>query len=492
MSAMSVTPREHLTAIEARHPDATQPTPEDAPLIARVDKLLAAITEAGRAREASEYADAFGRVFTELDAWDTQLASQRFLLGGASPSRADFWLYTILIRFDAVFYGLYKCNLRRIDDYAHLSGYVRDVHHVGALEDTVDFDAIKKHYYQADEGINPRLLVPMGAPDMQSPHDRMRFDAGGLAQVGTQEDQHKRRGKGEWVRKTSGHRDWITRDGSSGFKAEPGRYHLYVANNCPWCHRVTLARKLKKLDDIVSMDVLFYRRNPERGWQFRPEEPGCTVESLYGYRFLKEIYERVGSNETSAPVLFDKKTETIVNNESAEIIRMFNDAFSDHTDAHDLYPADLAAQIDQLNGWIYTDINNGAYKAGFARTQEAYEAAYERLFAALERLDRILDTRRFVAGDRLTLADVRLFPTIFRFDHIYYTRFRLNKRMVREYGNLFRWARDVYHQKGVAEASNLDHARMGYFGRTGNNLVPLGPELDFEPVPTDAELASLD
>ncbi len=487
-----LTPEEHFSVIVDRHPESTCHSAEDETLTEAVDQLLVALLAAASAVESHVYAGAFNEVFRRLDGFDETLSAQRFLRGGSGPSRADWWLYCVLVRFDAVYYGLYKCNRRRVVDYAHLGGYLRDVHQLGGLEDTVDFEAIKAHYYRASETLNPRLIVPRGEPDLWLPHDRLaRFDREALRALGTEESGSTRRGGGEWVRKRSGHRNWITADGASGYAAEPGRYHLYIANNCPWCHRVALARNIKRLQNVVSLDVLFYRRDPDRGWQFRPDEPGCTPDSIFGHQFLRELYEMVGSEESSAPVLLDKHTKTIVSNESSEIIRMLNDAFVEQTDAVDLYPPELRAEIDQLNGWIYTDVNNGAYKAGFARSQEAYDKAYVRLFTAFERIDGILANRRFLTGSTLTEADVRLFPTIFRFDHIYYTRFRLNHRLVREYRHLHRWLRDTYQQEGVAAASNLRHARNGYFGRTGNNLVPLGPDADFEPAPSATELAML-
>ncbi len=285
----------------------------------------------------------------------------------------------------------------------------------------------------------------------------------------------------------------MSADPNSLFPAEPGRYRLYVANNCPWCHRVTLVRSLKQLQALISLDTLYYRRNAEHGWQFRPDLPGFDKDSQYGHRFITELYKKVGSKERSVPVLFDKKTETIVSNESADIVRMLNSAFSAHAPTTiDLYPEGLRDEIDQLNAWIYDAINNGAYKAGFTASQAAYERAYHKFFAAFEQLDQRLATRRFLTGVAITEADVRLFPTAFRFDHVYYIRFKLNKRMLRDYRHLYRWLRDMMHWPGIAEASNLEHARQGYFGRTGNNLVPSGPSFQFGEKPSARELASLD
>lgn len=279
--------------------------------------------------------------------------------------------------------------------------------------------------------------------------------------------------KGDWVRPKSQFRNRI---GSPEFPAEAGRYHLYIANNCPWCHRTALVRKIKGLEDVVSMDVLFYRRDPERGWQFRPEEEGCTKDSVFGFDFVRQIYERENSEEKSVPILFDKQTKRIVNNESSEIIEMLNEAFKGKNSL-DLAPAHLTNLMTHLNSWIYQEINNGAYKAGFNSSQEAYELAYDKFFEALEKVEFILKKSKFIAGEQVTLSDIRLFPTIIRFDAVYYVRMKLNKYMIRDAcPNIQRWIRDMLQLPGVKEVTNLEHCKQGYFGRNGNNIVPLGPE----------------
>jgi len=478
-------PREHVHAIAERLGGLAE-SADDTEHIAQVQRLLDDVRRAGFAHERSEYLAAYEAVFERLDDWEHGLSERRYLLGGATPSLADWWLFAALVRFDPVFYGLYKCNRTRIIDQPVLGAYLRDLYQHPGIAATVDFGAIRRHYWLEDSRISPKMVYPLGGVgDLWAPHDRaLRFDRKEFDQSAVEEIQTAVRAKGEFVRGQSRHRDRITADGSSGFVGVPGRYHLYVANNCPWCHRVALARSLKGLTDVVSMDVLFYRRDPDRGWQFRPEEEGCTADTLFGSKYVQEIYARVESTEKSVPILYDRETNTIVNNESAEIVRMFNDGFGEHADnAIDLYPTEVRDEIDELNAWIYTDINNGAYKAGFSSSQAAYELAYGRFFAAFERLDRRLRSRRFLTGDRLTEADVRLFPTVFRFDHVYYTRFRLDHRMVREYPGLFRWLRDMVHYPGVMAASNLEHCKRGYYGRTGNNIVPVGPALDFEPAP---------
>jgi len=435
---------------------------------------------AGFAASQAEYEPAYHAFFAALDHFEAALAESRFL-GGAEPSLADLWLFAALVRFEGAWYSLYKVNRGLAREMAQLGGYLRDLHQRPGFADTVDWDAIKRMHYLEDARIAPKQRVARGVPDLWGPHDRAeRFARAEVRAVGT-EEQRGARGRGEWVRGTSAHRRWITADGSSGLPAEAGRYHLYIANNCPWCHRVALTRAVKGLQDVVSMDVLWYRRDPERGWQFRPDEPGCTEDTVFGFDYARQVYEREGSTERSVPILFDTVEQRVVNNESSEIMRMLDRAFGALA-ARDieLAPDALVDAIDRVNAWTYTDVNNGAYKAGFTSDQRAHDLAYARYFSALERLDRRLRTRRFLCGEQLTEADLRLFPTLFRHDHVYYTRFRLDHRRIRDYPDLYRWLRDVLAVPGVAEASNLDHCRKGYFGRNANQVVPLGPEWEFE------------
>ena len=314
----------------------------------------------------------------------------------------------------------------------------------------------------------------------------------------------ERRAKGEFVRGVSSVRHWIGT--SPQYPAEAGRYHLYVAKNCPWCHRVLLGRAVLGLTAAITVDVLFPNRSnddePRGGglWKFCPEGqtgqnhrfvsfPSCTADTVHGKRYVKEIYEMVGvQDQKSVPILYDKKTKTIVNNESAEILRMMGTAMrhlgqhsdKDNTTA-ELYPADKAGVIDELNDWIYTDVANGSYKAGFSSNQDTYEEAYRKYFAALDRLDTILADNRFLVGDSVTEADLRLFPPLFRMDPVYYTRFKLNKHFLWHYRNLWRWMGDMMalpgmEEDGVADQEYLQHCKQGYFGRTGNGTVPVGPE----------------
>ncbi len=318
----------------------------------------------------------------------------------------------------------------------------------------------------------------------------------------TDEDQTNakaRRASGEFVRGVSAFRHSL---GDPEFPAEPDRYHLFVALNCPWCHRVTLARNVLGLAGDVSMDVAFPSRTDEADpagpnlWEFNPDRltpltkgplPECTQETAtgQGFRLVKEIYEAEGSTEKSVPILYDKKTKRIVSNESAEIVRMLNkladELGSTHTSAArpDLYPADLTlrSEINDLNAQIYTAINNGAYKAGFSSDQSVYETAFTAYFEALAALEAKLgaDNRPFLTGATFTEADLRLFPTLYRHDPVYYLRMKLNGAKILDYPHLWRWLCRVYALPGVPESSSLVHCRQGYFGRSWNNVVPLGP-----------------
>lgn len=319
----------------------------------------------------------------------------------------------------------------------------------------------------------------------------------------SQEDAARRRASGEFVRGASGFRDQIGQ--SSAFPAEPGRYHLFVALNCPWCHRVTLARNLLGLEQSLSLDVAFPNRTGEDDpggpnlWEFSPERiasltgarlPECTTETATGrgLRLARDIYAAEGSEERSLPILYDKRAQRIVSNESAEIIRMLNREARalggrlPDAERPDLYPggeadATLREDIDALNARIYVDINNGAYKAGFSSDQAVYEQAFHRYFDALDFLEELLarDGRDFLTGDRLTEADLRLFPTLYRHDPVYYVRMKLNGARILDYPHVWRWLCRMYALPGVATSCSLTHCRQGYFGRTWNGVVPAGP-----------------
>ncbi|WP_350334229.1 glutathione S-transferase C-terminal domain-containing protein [Coralliovum pocilloporae] len=325
--------------------------------------------------------------------------------------------------------------------------------------------------------------------------------------ISTEEDQsdiRDRRARGEFVRGVSGFRHLL---GDADFPAEPGRYHLFVALNCPWCHRVTLARAVLGLEDSITMDVAFPNRTGEDDpdgpnlWEFAPHRkasltgaplPECTLETGTGegLRLAKQIYQREGSEEQSVPILYDKVAGRIVNNESAEIIRMLDahtealtGALAGEPERRDhprLRPddPDLKGELDALNERIYTTINNGAYKAGFSSDQTVYAQAFEAYFETLAWLEGLLsDGRPFLTGDTFTEADLRLFPTLYRHDPVYTLRMKLNGARILDYPNLWRWLCRVYALDGVAEAGSLVHCRQGYFGRSWNGVIPLGPLL---------------
>jgi glutathionyl-hydroquinone reductase len=296
---------------------------------------------------------------------------------------------------------------------------------------------------------------------------------------------------GRFVRQESAFRNWITPDGrpgptgEGGFRAEPGRYHLYVSLACPWASRTLILRKLKRLDDAIGVSVVHWHMG-ENGWEFR-DDAGATGDRLHGSRHLHEIYTRAKPDYTgrvTVPVLWDKERATIVSNESAEIIRMLNSAFeSAGADGPDLYPEALRAEIESINAKVYDNVNNGVYKAGFATSQEAYEEAVLALFATLDELEERLATQRYLAGEQPTEADWRLFTTLVRFDAVYVGHFKCNLKRLVDYPNLWAYTRELYQVPGVAETVNFQHIKNHYYGshRTVNptGIVPLGPRIDF-------------
>ncbi len=297
---------------------------------------------------------------------------------------------------------------------------------------------------------------------------------------------------GRFERSKSQFRDFVTKDGAPaegrerGFRAEPGRYHLYVSLACPWAHRTLIFRKLKKLEDVISVSVVHHFMG-ENGWTFLRED-GATGDDLYGFDFMHQIYTKADpdySGRVTVPVLWDKKTETIVSNESAEIIRMLNEAFDEWGDASlDFYPEDLRAEIDATNDLVYDNINNGVYKAGFATTQAAYEEAFKALFDTLDQVEDRLSRQRYLTGSQLTEADWRLFTTLVRFDPVYVGHFKCNLRRIDDYPNLSNYLRELYQVPGVAETVDMLHIKAHYYGshKTINptGVVPLGPELNLD------------
>jgi len=285
-------------------------------------------------------------------------------------------------------------------------------------------------------------------------------------------------------------RNWVTADGSAGpsgsdgFKAERGRYHLYVSLACPWAHRTAIFRKLKGLEEVISMTEVEPIMG-EEGWQFGPD---ADLDSLNGKEKLNQIYLLADPRYTgrvSVPVLWDKQRRTIVNNESPEIIRMLNTAFDAFTNNRtDYYPAAARAEIDSINALVFSNVNNGVYRCGFASTQEAYEEAFLDLFGALDQIEARLSRQRYLAGNAITEADWRLFTTLVRFDAVYVGHFKCNLRRIADYPNLSNYLRDLYQVPGVAETVNMDHIKRHYYGSMRNlnpsGIVPLGPALDFE------------
>ena len=295
---------------------------------------------------------------------------------------------------------------------------------------------------------------------------------------------------GRFVRQESKFRDWVTMDGTPvegsnrGFKAESGRYHLYVSYACPWAHRTLIYRKLKKLEDVISYSVVHHFMG-ENGWTFLKEDC-ATGDTLYGKEFLHQIYTKadpVFTGRVTVPVLWDKKTETIVSNESSEIIRMLNGAFDAWGDPSvDLYPAPLRREINAINDRVYPSVNNGVYRAGFATTQHAYEEAFDELFDALEELEERLAHDRYLVGDRMTEADWRLFTTLVRFDAVYYSHFKCNLKRIADFPNLSNYVRELYQVPGVAETVNMLHIKHHYYAShetiNPTRIVPKGPVLE--------------
>ena len=287
---------------------------------------------------------------------------------------------------------------------------------------------------------------------------------------------------GRFVRQESSFRDWVTADGSSGYKAEAGRYHLYVSLACPWAHRTLIFRKLKSLEDSISVSIVDPYMGPQ-GWVFS-NSPGCIPDTINGYTYLHQLYSMVQADYTgrvTVPVLFDKRTRSIVNNESSEIIRMMNDAFGG--DGPDFFPKDLEDEINAVNDMVYDGVNNGVYKVGFATSQAAYDEAFDALFATLDILEERLSRERYLVGNRITAADWRLFPTLVRFDAVYYGHFKCNLRRVTDYPNLWDYLRELYQIPGIAETVNMDHIKTHYYRShtaiNPNGIVPKGPLLDF-------------
>jgi putative glutathione S-transferase len=308
-----------------------------------------------------------------------------------------------------------------------------------------------------------------------------------------QDDSHdkNRIQGGRFVRPTTRYRNFVTADGSpgpsgeGGFAAEKGRYHLYVSPACPWAHRTIIFRRLKQLEGVVSMSTVSWLMG-ELGWTFDRSQ-GSSGDEVNGKSRLSEIYLLADARYTgrvSVPVLWDRQRRTIVNNESSEIIRMLNSSFDAFTNERtDYYPPELRDEIDRINAVVFANVNNGVYRTGFATAQEAYEEAFRALFKTLDELEQRLAKQRYLAGNRLTEADWRLFSTLIRFDAVYFGHFKCNLRRIADYPNLSNYLRDLYQVPGVAETVSIDHIKRHYYGSqrkvNPTGIVPLGPELDF-------------
>ncbi|MDH5178940.1 MAG: glutathione S-transferase family protein [Gammaproteobacteria bacterium] len=296
---------------------------------------------------------------------------------------------------------------------------------------------------------------------------------------------------GEFIRRDSQFRNWITADGSpgpsgaGGFAAAAGRYHLYVSYACPWANRTLIFRTLKKLESFIDVSVVNPYMGPE-GWSFKPC-PGGTADQVHGYEYMYQVYQQTQpdySGIVTVPVLYDKQQQTIVNNESSEIIRMLNSAFNDLTNDHtDYYPVDLRSEIDAVNEFVYDAINNGVYRCGFAASQQAYDKAFVELFAALDKLEQRLAQQRYLAGDAVTEADWRLFVTLIRFDPVYVGHFKCNQQRIADYPNLSNYMRELYQMPGIAATIDLDHIKQHYYQShptiNPSGIVPQGPAVDY-------------
>src|SRR5579872_571196 len=313
----------------------------------------------------------------------------------------------------------------------------------------------------------------------------------GLLVDGVWQEDVSRTKDGHFIRPATRFRNWVTPDGSAGpsgeggFAAEAGRYHLYVSLACPWAHRTIIFRKLKGLENTISISVVSWHMGRE-GWTFDRNE-GSTGDAVNGKTKLSEIYLTADPRYTgrvSVPVLWDEKRNTIVNNESPEIIRMLNSAFDAFTNVRtDYYPEKLRKEIDAINELVYSNVNNGVYRAGFATSQEAYEEAFRNVFDALDEIEQRLSQHRYVVGDVITEADWRLFCTLIRFDAVYYSHFKCNWRHIYEYPNLSNYLRDLYQVPGVAETVSIEQIKRHYYGSqrqvNPTGVVPVGPLIDF-------------
>ena len=304
---------------------------------------------------------------------------------------------------------------------------------------------------------------------------------------------HKEKSEGgEFLRQEDQFRSWVEKGGSSKFPVASGRYHLYVSLACPWAHRTIIVRKLKKLENVIGMTVVDPIRD-ERGWGFTDEK-----DPINGFEYLGQAYDFSDSRyeaRVTVPVLWDIKTSQIVSNCDDDIMRMLNSTFDDFTDSNlDLYPVELRSEIDAINDLIYSNVNDGVYRSGFAKTQNAYEAAVHKLFKTLDLLESRLSEHRYLTGNRLTEADWRLFPTLIRFDAVYHGHFKCNLKRIIDYPNLYGYMCDLYHHDGVAETVDFDHIKRHYYMThpeiNPTKIVPVGPSFAFDASHNRAHLSN--
>jgi putative glutathione S-transferase len=290
--------------------------------------------------------------------------------------------------------------------------------------------------------------------------------------------------RGEFERATTSFRSWIGED--EAFPAESGRYHLYVSYACPWAHRTLITRKLRGLEDVIGVDVVDPWRG-EGGWRFSPDKDGCTPDTVNGAEYLRELYVEADEDYTgrvTVPVLWDKKRDTIVNNESREIMRILDTRFEGYANDDTLLPDGKYDEVDRVLDEIYPSVNNGVYRAGFAESQEAYDEAVDELFEALSHWDDVLAEQRYLVGEEMTEADVAMFTTLVRFDEVYHTHFKCNVRRIVDYDNLWGHVRDVYQTEGVAETVDISHIKEHYYTThhdlNPKEIVPKGPSPEFD------------
>ncbi|KAG0449355.1 hypothetical protein HPP92_027395 [Vanilla planifolia] len=466
------------------------------------DKINVGVYKCGFARKQEPYDEAVVQLYEALDKCEEILSKQRYICGN-SLTEADIRLFVTLIRFDEVYAVHFKCNKKLIREYPNLFNYTKDVYQIPGISNTVNMEHIKKSYYGSHSTINPygdssSRLQP------SSISARCFSLAKPTVSIMSRSALEELSATGAFIRTPSSFRNFISKDRASHFPAESGRYHLYVSYACPWASRCLVYLKLKGLDKAISYTAVKakWERTKETdehfGWVFPgscTEEAGAEPDTLNGSQSIRQLYELASSNYSgkyTVPVLWDKKLKTIVNNESAEIIRMFNTEFNEIAENSDLdlYPPHLQSLIDEVNEWVYDSINNGVYKCGFAKKQGPYDEAVVKLYEALDKCEEILSKQRYICGNYLTEADIRLFVTLIRFDEVYTVHFKCNKKLLREYPNLFNYTKDIYQIPGISSTVNMNHIKKHYYGShptiNPSGVIPIGSNTDYN-TPHDRE-----